>query len=70
VIPRSKGGDSTWENIVTCCAPCNRRKGDRLPRQANMVPARRPKAPNPTIFIHVATSSIPAAWEQYLVVAA
>ena len=70
VIPRSKGGNSTWENIVTCCAPCNRRKGDRLPRQANMVPARRPKAPNPTIFIHVATPTIPAAWEQYLVVAA
>jgi 5-methylcytosine-specific restriction endonuclease McrA len=70
VIPRSKGGDSTWENIVTCCAPCNRRKGDRLPRQANMVPTRRPKAPNPTIFIHVATPTIPAAWEQYLVVAA
>ena len=70
VIPRSKGGNSTWENIVTCCAPCNRRKGDRLPRQANMVPARRPRAPNPTIFIHVATATIPAAWEQYLVVAA
>ena len=34
VIPRSKGGTSTWENIVTCCAPCNRRKGDRLPRKA------------------------------------
>jgi 5-methylcytosine-specific restriction endonuclease McrA len=70
VIPRSKGGDSTWENIVTCCAPCNRRKGDRLPRQANMVPTRKPKAPNSTIFIHVATPTIPAAWEQYLVVAA
>ena len=38
VIPRSKGGSSSWDNIVTCCAPCNRRKGDRLPRQANMVP--------------------------------
>jgi 5-methylcytosine-specific restriction endonuclease McrA len=70
VIPRSKGGASSWENIVTCCAPCNRRKGDRLPRQANMVPVRTPKAPNPTIFIHVATSTIPAAWEQYLLVAA
>jgi 5-methylcytosine-specific restriction endonuclease McrA len=69
VIPRSKGGDSTWENIVTCCAPCNRRKGDRLPRQANMVPTRKPKAPNPTVFIHVAAASIPAAWEQYLVTA-
>src|SRR5687767_15029077 len=62
VVPRSKGGASTWENIVTCCAPCNRRKGDRLPTQVNMVPVRRPKAPNPTIFIHVTTPSIPEAW--------
>jgi 5-methylcytosine-specific restriction endonuclease McrA len=69
VVPRSKGGRSTWDNIVTCCAPCNRRKGDRLPRQANMVPARVPKAPSATIFIHVATPTIPAAWEQYLVAA-
>jgi 5-methylcytosine-specific restriction endonuclease McrA len=69
VVPRSKGGTSTWDNIVTCCAPCNRRKGDRLPRQANMVPARKPKAPSSTIFIHVATPTIPAAWEQYLVTA-
>jgi 5-methylcytosine-specific restriction endonuclease McrA len=69
VVPRSKGGRSTWDNIVACCAPCNRRKGDRLPRQANMVPARKPKAPSATIFIHVATPTIPAAWEQYLVAA-
>ena len=69
VVPRSKGGRSTWDNIVTCCAPCNRRKGDRLPRQANMVPARKPKAPSATIFIHVATPTIPAAWERYLVTA-
>ncbi len=30
VIPRSKGGESIWENVVTACAPCNLRKGDRL----------------------------------------
>ena len=69
VIPRSKGGSSSWDNIVTCCAPCNRRKGDRLPKQARMVPVSAPKAPKPTIFIHVATPNIPAAWEQYLVAA-
>src|SRR4051794_20774011 len=40
VIPRSKGGLSTWENIVASCAPCNRRKGDRLPHQINMHRAR------------------------------
>jgi 5-methylcytosine-specific restriction endonuclease McrA len=69
VIPRSKGGGSSWDNIVTCCAPCNRRKGDRLPRQANMVPFRAPRAPSSTIFIHVAAPTIPPAWEQYLVAA-
>jgi 5-methylcytosine-specific restriction endonuclease McrA len=36
VIPRSKGGGSSWDNIVASCAPCNRRKGDALPRQAGM----------------------------------
>jgi 5-methylcytosine-specific restriction endonuclease McrA len=68
VVPRSKGGHSSWDNIVTCCAPCNRRKGDRLPRQANMVPTQAPRAPSATIFIHVAAPTIPAAWERYLVV--
>ncbi|MGE5636053.1 MAG: HNH endonuclease [Nocardioidaceae bacterium] len=69
VVPRSRGGNSSWDNIVTCCAPCNRRKGDRMPTQANMVPLHHPRAPSPTIFIHVATPSIPAAWEQYLIAA-
>jgi len=69
VIPRSKGGGSGWENIVTCCAPCNRRKGDRLPARAGMHPLTAPRAPNPNIFVHVATPRIPSAWEQYLVVA-
>ena len=36
VVPRSKGGPSSWENIVASCAPCNRRKGNALPRQAGM----------------------------------
>jgi len=67
VIPRSKGGNSTWENIVTCCAACNRRKGNREPKQANMRLRRRPHAPSPTIFVHVATPTIPSVWQQYLI---
>ena len=66
VIPRSKGGTSTWENIVASCAPCNRRKGDLLPAQANMVPRLEPRAPSPNVFIHVASPTIPRAWEQWL----
>jgi 5-methylcytosine-specific restriction endonuclease McrA len=69
VIPRSKGGASSWDNIVTCCAPCNRRKGDRLPRQANMHPRHAPRPPSPTLFVHVAMTRIPDAWQQYLIAA-
>ena len=66
VVPRSKGGGSGWDNIVTCCAPCNRRKGDRLPPQANMTLRRPPRAPSSTVFVHVAAPTIPPAWERYL----
>jgi 5-methylcytosine-specific restriction endonuclease McrA len=66
VVPRSKGGSSSWENIVASCAPCNRRKGDRLPRQAGMHPRRTPRAPHAEIFIQVASPTIPSAWQAYL----
>jgi 5-methylcytosine-specific restriction endonuclease McrA len=66
VIPRSRGGPSDWENIVTSCAPCNRRKGNRTPVEAGVQPKRKPKAPGPTIFIRVAAPVVPAAWQQYL----
>src|ERR1041385_5147472 len=36
VIPRSRGGASTWENLVACCHPCNRTKGNHLPHEVNM----------------------------------
>ena len=44
VIPRSRGGDSSWENVVTSCAPCNLRKGNRLPHEIQMVLPRPPAA--------------------------
>jgi 5-methylcytosine-specific restriction endonuclease McrA len=66
VIPRSKGGSSEWDNIVASCAPCNRRKGNMTPLQANMHPAREPRAPHPQVFIHVASPTIPAAWRAWL----
>jgi len=66
VIPRSKGGPSSWENIVASCAPCNRRKGDALLRQVGMSLRRKPRRPHAHVFIHVASPSIPAAWRAYL----
>ena len=46
VTPRSRGGRTTWENIVTACAPCNLAKGGRTPREAGMRPLRNPVRPN------------------------
>ena len=66
VVPRSKGGTSTWENIVASCAPCNRRKGDSMLRHSGMRLARPPRTPSPHVFIQVASPSIPPAWRTYL----
>ncbi len=66
VVPRSKGGPSSWDNIVASCAPCNRRKGNSLPRQAGMNLTRQPGTPSPDVFIQVASPTIPAAWRAYL----
>ncbi|MBY6240981.1 HNH endonuclease [Methylosinus sp. Sm6] len=46
VIPRSKGGATTWENVVAACSACNLRKGDRLPHEAHMIPAQPPFQPS------------------------
>jgi len=46
VIPRSRGGDTTWENIVAACNDCNVRKSDKLPRECHMHPLRSPATPS------------------------
>jgi 5-methylcytosine-specific restriction endonuclease McrA len=46
VFPRHRGGETTWENVVCCCQPCNNRKGNRTPQECNMRlphPPRRPR---------------------------
>jgi len=65
VIPRSKGGGSSWDNIVASCAPCNRRKGDRMLRHSGMSLRRPPHVPGPQVFIQVASPTIPASWRQW-----
>ena len=69
VIPRSRGGQTGWENIVAACAPCNRKKGNRMPREAAMHPAIIPRPPGPTVFIRIAAPRVPVAWEPYLLAA-
>jgi 5-methylcytosine-specific restriction endonuclease McrA len=46
VVPRSKGGRSTWNNVVVACVQCNSEKGDRLPSEWGMAPRVAPKRPS------------------------
>src|ERR1700720_4621474 len=57
VIPRDRGGTTTWENVVCSCIECNTRKGNRLPREAHMTLIRKPKRPKWRPFVHVTFSS-------------
>jgi 5-methylcytosine-specific restriction endonuclease McrA len=45
VLPRSRGGQTNWENVVCCCLSCNTKKGNRTPKEANMRLIRPPKKP-------------------------
>ena len=66
VVPRSRGGDSVWENVVTSCAPCNHKKGNRLLAEAKMTLSSPPRAPAPVLFIQLAAPKIPTRWKPYL----
>ena len=67
VVPRSRGGDSVWENVVTACGPCNLRKGDRLPEEVSMTMKRLPRPPAPVLFIRLAApAGLPISWRPYL----
>ncbi len=67
VVPRSQGGRTTWENIVTCCLPCNGAKANRTPAQAGMALRRAPKKPHtlPAITVKFNGSRVPEEWKPY-----
>jgi 5-methylcytosine-specific restriction endonuclease McrA len=65
-VPRSRGGDSVWENVVTSCAPCNLKKGNRSLEEAGLVLRHPPKPPTPVLFIRLAAPHIPERWSPYL----
>lgn len=50
VIPRSKGGPHTWENLVSACKTCNHRKGGKSVTEARMPLARTPKEPRANVY--------------------
>lgn len=66
VIPVSRGGTNSWENVVTSCAPCNVRKGASLPSEIGMAPRNRPRPPSLIELLVPGTRELPPSWQPYL----
>lgn len=70
VVPRSRGGGDSWENIVTACVRCNVKKGNRTPREANMLTRHTPRKPHSSLYFeltkHVKSGSH-TEWQKYVI---
>ncbi len=70
LLPRARGGRTTWDNVVTACAPCNLRKGSKVPKECGMHPAKLPKQPT-VMELHANGRHFPPnylheSWQDYL----
>lgn len=68
VIPRYRGGQHTWENVVSCCIACNRRKAGRTPEEARMKLRQPPSPPRRSRFSYIPSHYLQARdeWQRYL----
>jgi 5-methylcytosine-specific restriction endonuclease McrA len=66
VVPRSRGGTHSWDNVVAACRPCNARKEDRLLHETRMRLRRTPAAPTGRTWMLLAMGGMRPEWEQFL----
>lgn len=66
IIPKSRGGDDSWENLVSSCKKCNNKKGSQTPEEANMKLLSKPRRPNQIIFIQQFINKNNEDWKPYL----
>ena len=66
ILPKSRGGRDTWENLVAACTRCNNRKGNRTPEEANMHLHRKPFRPSHVMFIRDFVGTLDDTWKPYL----
>ncbi len=66
VIPKSRGGQDTWENLTTACVHCNNIKGNRTPEEAGMKLLTKPKAPSYLFFLRQQIGSREDPWRPFL----
>lgn len=70
VLPRSRGGEDSWENLVACCLRCNNAKGDRTPNEMGWTLRLRPKPPYGVSWVVRGIEHSETQWEEYLAPAA
>lgn len=66
VVPKSRGGKSSWDNLVTACQRCNSQKGDLTPEESGMIPRQRPFKPTFIMFIRDFSGNSSEYWMPYL----
>ena len=66
VIPKSRGGDKTWTNIVACCRRCNNVKGNKTPTEAKMPLIKQPQVPTWDTKVLLRDRQIPNEWKQFI----
>lgn len=64
VLPKSRGGDNSWLNLVTCCKKCNQKKRDRTPEEADMKLLNKPVKPKHTVLKNI--NEVQPIWNIYL----
>tara|TARA_R110000782_G_scaffold61405_2_gene126491 strand:- start:218 stop:706 length:489 start_codon:yes stop_codon:yes gene_type:complete len=64
IMPKSRGGENTWNNLVACCKKCNQLKSDRTPQEAGMKLSKKPVKPNNSALRHAV--DIQPIWGIYL----
>jgi len=70
IMPRSRGGKDTWENLVACCLKCNNAKGDRTPQEMSWTLRAIPRPPHGSTWMVRGVERALPVWEEYLGAAA
>lgn len=66
VLPRSRGGETRWDNVVTACAPCNRRKGNHTPQEAGLPEPTQRGRPRYMAITLMSGTAAPEVWGKYM----
>ncbi|MER3329792.1 MAG: HNH endonuclease [Candidatus Kapaibacterium sp.] len=68
IMPKSRGGESSWENLTTACFNCNNKKSNKTPFEAKMPLLSKPHKPNYVLYLNQKIGNVKDEWQQFLFV--